>query len=142
MPVRRWVHAFAIGLVCLASAAGALRAAGARPAAPPSGTIAGTVLRAQIWHDNLNEQHLWRFKADGTVRADYWLVENGANASDGFNEESDSGTWRLAAGGLCIRWHLMFEAETHCYRLTALRPGWVRFADTAGGPSFDAQLSR
>lgn len=105
--------------------------------------LAGVTLRAQIWHDNINEQHLWRFKADGTIESDYWLVENGTQASDGFNEESDTGRWKVESGRLCIRWKLMFEAERQCYRLTPVRPRWVRFSNVSGGaPSFDAQISR
>lgn len=130
-----------IALVALALFPGA-SAAGPGPDGKVTSRIAGSVLRAQIWHDNLNEQHLWRFKADGTVQSDYWLVENGANASDGFNEDNDTGAWRVEMGKLCIRWRLMFEAERHCYRLSPLRPGWVRFTHVGGGPSFDAQLSR
>ena len=127
----------------LAGVAGSAAAAGPGMGPLTSSGVAGTTVRAQIWHDNLNEQHLWRFRPDGSVASDYWLVENGARASDGFNEENDTGRWQVDKGRLCIRWKLMFEAERQCYRLSTLRPGWVRFSNVSGGaPSFDAQISR
>lgn len=109
-------------------------------AAVAPGTIAGKTIRGEIWNGFQNQQHLWRFKADGTVSGTLWYVQSAWRSSN-FIQQNDLGTWRADGGRLCVTWRKFFGGGTQCYTLTELRPGWMRFADGTGGPSFSAQVS-
>ncbi len=103
--------------------------------------MAGATVRAQIWTGHLNEQHIWRFKPDGTVTGAMWAVESGWRSSRHINI-NDQGTWRAENGRLCVTWRLFFGGGTQCYSLAAERPGWARFSNQSGGASFNGQISR
>ena len=128
-------------LLLLLALSGPAVAADATSADGPDPLVAGATLRAQIWTGNLNEQHIWRFRPDGTVDGSMWAVTSGWRSSRHI-EINDGGTWRLADGGLCVRWRRFFGGTPQCFTISPLRPGWVRLTNRASGPSFDAQLSR
>lgn len=106
------------------------------------GRIAGATMRGQIWSEALNQNHLWRFRPDGTVSGTFTANVLAPQTGKNFIEISDEGTWRVADGRLCVEWHRFFYGAPQCFALSSLRPGWVRFTNLGDGPSFDAQLSR
>ena len=103
--------------------------------------VAGATVRAEIWTGHLNEQHIWRFRADGTVTGDMWAVEAGWRSSRHI-EINDRGTWRVEAGRLCVSWRRFGAGTPQCYSVTPARAGWWRFSSQSGGPSFLGQVSR
>lgn len=103
--------------------------------------IAGATVRAEIWTGHLNEQHIWRFRTNGTLDGSMWAVESGWRSSRHI-EVNDSGTWKVENGRLCVTWRRFFGGGEQCYTVAASRPGWVRLTNQSGGPSFLGQLSR
>ena len=101
--------------------------------------LIGTTIRAQVWDGFLSQNHIHRFRADGTVTGQFAarrLILRGID----FINEYDQGRWSVTNGRLCVTWRKFFGGRSQCYELEPVRPGWVRFANISGGPSFNAQV--
>ena len=112
-----------------------------RPDRALQARIAGTTFRAEIWDGFLLENHIHRFRPDGTVDGEFTarrLIRQGID----FVRSADRGRWTVADGRLCVTWRKFFLGKPQCYELTPVAPGRVRFTNLEGGPSFVAQFSR
>ena len=103
--------------------------------------VAGTTFRAEVWDGFLLENHIHRFRPDGSVDGEFAarrLIRQGID----FVKQHDRGRWTVDGGRLCVVWRKFFLGKPQCYSLSPARPGWVRFSNEGGGPSFLAQFSR
>lgn len=102
--------------------------------------LAGTTIRAEVWDGFLQQNHIHRFRADGTVDGEFTARRLIRRDID-FIHEYDRGRWRVENGRLCVSWRKFFLGRPQCYTLTPTTVGWVRFANAGGGPSFNAQVN-
>lgn len=123
-----------------ASLALALGAAASQAAPLTNGPLesrfAGAELRMTLHgSEHQYENHLWRFRADGTVYGDmnYYFVT--ARAGNFIVERRDIGRWRLASDDrICVTWNEFFftQGNETCFRVDTQHGAWVRLTTDRG----------
>ena len=74
------------------------------------GTVYATTKRSPLRED------VWQFKPGGKLVGTYSEAPTNPQFPDVFG--SDSGTWSVAAGRLCVQWKKWDGGRRHCYRIT------------------------
>lgn len=90
------------------------------------------------------ENHLWRFRADGTVRGYIYYVETFAGGGTRHVERQDTGVWRVAEGDrICVSWQQFFftRGNETCFTVDEGYRPWVRL-QTDRGATWTATLHR
>lgn len=112
-------------------------------AQPLSGSIlqgrtAGAEFRGHVRTGRGGEDHIWRFRPDGTA-AGIATVRRSVGYGTYQYEIGDAGRWRIDGDRLCVDWPGLNRAFSGCYAVTAQGGDHVRLA---GPAPWEGTLSR
>ena len=82
--------------------------------------IADSTIRGDFRSLRGYENHVWSFKSDGTVNAEYTRLEGTGQGSGAGKSLTDTGTWWIQSGEtLCVDFKAIFRGAPTCFNVEA-----------------------
>jgi hypothetical protein len=85
------------------------------------------------------EDYIWRLRADGSLSSVSSYRRRYGTNTGGFEENSDSGTWRVDDNRLCVEFRAAHSALSGCYAVDGVGGDHVRLS---GPARLEGTLSR
>ena len=107
---------------------------------PAVTNLAGQEIRATIWTGNHAQDHIWRFRAGGSVSGLYTGLSNVGELAHAV-EGSDTGTWSARGKTVCIQWRAWFGRARTCYRIERTKGIWINASPVDSGRPIKGTLT-
>ena len=127
MPFVYWIRAAAFAALGLATMGPAYIAAQSAPVTD----VAGKELRTSIPVWDYFQDHLWRFRSDGTVSGTYDALRGVGELAHALSG-SDTGKWSVENGDVCVQWQRWFKGARTCYRIDRTDGIWIKASPRDG----------
>jgi hypothetical protein len=104
--------------------------------------IAGLEIRGNMHGTYVfREDHVWRFYAGGRVTGALYGRDTGSRISPPV-DDTDTGTWSVKGGQLCVSWTKWYRGRETCYSATRVKGIWHSFSARGEAGSFQGSIGR